>query len=189
MRKEEFLEKLREQLSGLSQEDILERLNFYSEMIDDHMEEGLTEEEAVQAVGCIEEIAADVDRTKQSDTPRKQWKAWEIVLLAVGCPVWLSLLIAALAVAFSLYISLWSVIISLWAVFGSLAACAVAGAVAGVIFLVDGNGVTGVAVIGAAFACAGFAILLFYGSRIATKCTAMLTGILLKRFFRRKERT
>ena len=42
MTKNEFLEQLRRGLSGLPMEDIDERLNFYSEMIDDRIEEGLS---------------------------------------------------------------------------------------------------------------------------------------------------
>ena len=49
MGKQEFLAQLRKGLQGLPQEDIEERLTFYSEMIDDRMEEGLSEEEAVSA--------------------------------------------------------------------------------------------------------------------------------------------
>ena len=49
MNKQEFLSLLRRELSGLPQGDIEERVGFYAEMIDDRMEEGLTEEEAVEA--------------------------------------------------------------------------------------------------------------------------------------------
>lgn len=41
MSKQEFLAELRKALSGLPQGDIEDRLTFYSEMIDDRMEEGL----------------------------------------------------------------------------------------------------------------------------------------------------
>ena len=58
MSKQEFLAQLRKSLSGLPQEDIEERLTFYSEMIEDHIEEGRPEEEAVSAVGSVDEIAA-----------------------------------------------------------------------------------------------------------------------------------
>ena len=44
MNKQEFLAGLRKGLSGLPQEDIEERLLFYSEMIDDRIEEGMEEE-------------------------------------------------------------------------------------------------------------------------------------------------
>ena len=58
MRKQEFLAKLRKGLSGLPQDDIEERLIFYSEMIEDRKEEGLSEEEAVAAIGSVDEIVA-----------------------------------------------------------------------------------------------------------------------------------
>ena len=47
MNKQEFLAQLRKGLSGLPKEDIDERLTFYSEMIDDRMEDGIPEETAV----------------------------------------------------------------------------------------------------------------------------------------------
>ena len=58
MTKIEFLLALSERLSGLPKEEKLERLNFYSEMIEDRIEEGLSEEEAVAAVGTIDELIA-----------------------------------------------------------------------------------------------------------------------------------
>jgi len=60
MTKLNFLIALNEKLSGLPREEAEERLRFYSEMIEDRMEEGLTEEEAVAAVGYIVEIAAHI---------------------------------------------------------------------------------------------------------------------------------
>ena len=61
MQKQAFLDALRSQLAGLPEAEINERLNFYSEMIDDRMEEGLTEEEAVDAMtkGLNDEQRAD----------------------------------------------------------------------------------------------------------------------------------
>lgn len=56
MNKEAFLLKLRKELSGLPQDELAERLTFYSEIIDDRIEEGLSEEEAVAAVGSVDEI-------------------------------------------------------------------------------------------------------------------------------------
>ena len=44
MDKQAFLNRLREGLNGLPQDDIAERLNFYSEMIDDRVENGMSEE-------------------------------------------------------------------------------------------------------------------------------------------------
>ena len=60
MNKQEFLLQLRKNLFGLPQKDIEERLSFYEEMIDDRMEEGCSEEEAILAIGPTEKIAAQI---------------------------------------------------------------------------------------------------------------------------------
>ncbi len=182
MTKLEFLARLRKGLSGLPQRDTEERLTFYSEMIDDRMEEGLSEEEAVCEIGNIDEIisqiVADIPLTKlvkEKITPKKRLKAWEIVLLILGSPVWLSLLIAAVAVIFSLYVSLWTVIISLWAVFASVIGCAFGGVAAGVGFAFGGKVLIGLAMIGAGVVCAGLSVFLFYGCKWVTKGIFNLT--------------
>lgn len=68
MNKQEFLECLRKGLTGLPQEDIEEYRAFYSEMIDDRIEEGMSEAEAVSEIGTtddiIAQILADTARTK-----------------------------------------------------------------------------------------------------------------------------
>lgn len=180
--KQEFLAQLRKGLSGLPQDDIKEHLTFYCEMIDDRMEEGLSEDEAVSAVGSVDEIVSqvvsDIPLTKiakERIKTKRRLKVWEIVLLTLGSPIWLSLLIAAFAVVFSLYVSLWSVIISLWAIFGSLISCAFGGIVAGITFACNGNVLTGVAMIGTGIVCAGLSIFMFYGCKVATKGILVLT--------------
>ena len=182
MTKLKFLLSLRDALSSLPQEESEERLRFYSEMIEDQVEEGLTEEEAVAAVGSVEEIAAqivaEIPPTKavpEKPKRKKQRNTWEILLLVLGSPVWLSLLIAAFAVIFALWVSLWAIIISLWAVFASVVTCAAAGIAAGIGFILGGYTYTGVAMIAAGIICAGLSILLFYGCHRATKGSVWLT--------------
>ena len=60
MSKQEFLAQLRKGLSGLPQDDIEERLAFYGEMLDDRIEEGISEEEAVSAIDSVDEIVQQV---------------------------------------------------------------------------------------------------------------------------------
>ena len=194
MNKQEFLFQLGQHLSGLSNGEREEQLNFYREMIDDRMEDGLSEEEAVAAIGSIDTITKHIaDEVSPSEAvPKKRWKVWEITLLILGSPVWLSLLIAALAVVFSLYASLWAVIISAWAVFVSAAICCFALTVAGIILLFGEHPLSGVAVIGAGLVCAGVAILLFLGCKKVTSITILLTKkavLLVKRCFRKKKVT
>ena len=60
MNKTEFLVELREKLSGIPQNEVSDRLVFYGEMIDDRVEDGLTEEEAIAEIGTVEEIASQI---------------------------------------------------------------------------------------------------------------------------------
>lgn len=182
MDKQAFLTALRSGLSGLPQDDIEERLTFYGEMIDDRMEEGLSEEEAVAAIGEVSEIArqavADTPLAKiakERIRPKRRLKTWEIVLLALGSPIWLSLAITAAAVMFAIIVSLWSVILSLWAVFASLAVSAVAAVPTGAFFAVGGHGAAGLAMLSAGLVCAGLTILLFFGCMGAMKGILQLT--------------
>ena len=182
MSKEEFLAQLRGALAGLPQDDIEERLAFYSEIIEDRMEEGLSESEAVAAVGSIEAIVAQIVAetslikiAKERIKPKRRLKAGEIVLLALGSPIWLSLGIAAFAVVLSLYAVLWSFIVSLWAIFASVAACFVGGVLACIVFAAAGNGASGMALLAAGIASAGLAIFMLFGCKAATKGILILT--------------
>ena len=183
MNKADFLTELGKRLSGLPQEDIEERLTFYSEMIDDRMEDGCTEEEAVARIGTVDEIAEQIlseipltKLIKERVKPKKALRAWEIVLLVLGSPVWFSLLVAALAVALSVYAVLWAIVISLYAACLSLAVSAIAAVPITVRHLVSGNPAGAAFMIGAALACAGLSILLFYLSTLAAKGVLKLTG-------------
>lgn len=182
MNKREFLAQLREGLSWLSQRDMEERVTFYGEMIDDRTEEGLSEEEAVNAIGSASEIVSQIIAdtplpvlVKEKIKPKRKRGAWEIVLLALGSPLWLSLLIAAFAVAFSLYVSLWAVVISLWAVAVSFFGCFIGGVVAGIAYICCGNTLSGFAMLATGVVCAGFAIFVFCACRVSTKGVVMLT--------------
>lgn len=182
MNKQAFIHQLRNGLSGLPQDEIEQRLNFYSEMIDDRMEEGLSEIDAVCAIGPVEtiiaQILADVPLTKQEKAkpaPKKKRSTWEITLLILGSPVWFSLLIAVFAVILSLYVSVWSVVGSLWAVFGSLVSCVFGCTIAGIAFVCCVNGISGFAMISASLICAGLSIFMFFGCKAITKGTVILT--------------
>lgn len=179
MDKQEFLARLRKGLSGLPQQDLEERLTFYSEMIDDRMEEGLSEEEAVAAIGAVEDVISQImseiplsKLVKEKVKPKHSPAVWEILLLVLGAPIWLSLLIAAFVVVLSVYIVIWSVVVSLWAAAFAVAACALGGVALSVFFAIRGNIGTGAAMLGAGLACAGIAILMFLG------CTQVAKGIL-----------
>ena len=198
MNKKEFLACLRERLSGLPQADIEERLAFYDEMIDDRMEDGLSEEEAVAELGPIDEIVAQIVAetpltriVRERMKPARRIRAWEIILLVLGFPLWFPLLIAAFAVLLSIYIVIWAVIISLWAVDLSFAVACL-GCVAGGVLLLIGTGVSpGLVVLSAGLVLAGLAVLLFFVCKAAGKGALILAkkiALGIKSLFLRKEK-
>lgn len=197
MNKEEFLCELRKKLYGMPEEDVEERISFYGEMIDDRMEDGITEEEAVKEIGTVdkltEQIMSEISLTKlvkEKVKPKRKLKAWEIVLLVLGVPLWLPLIIAAAAVVLSVYIVIWAVVVCVYAVDLSLAAGAFAG-IAGVFtYLKAGNAAAAVFSLGAALICAAMAILMFFACIGITKSVIKLTGKMItsiRRSFVRKE--
>lgn len=197
MTKKDFLNQLEKGLSNLPKKEIEERLRFYSEIIDDRMEEGLSEEEAVEAVGSVPEIVAiSIEETpllkiaKEKIKPKRRLQSWEILLLVLGSPIWLSLLVAVFAVVFALYVSIWSLIVSLWAVFGSLAAASFGCIFSGAVLIYKTDILTGVALIGAGIFCLGLSIFIFYCLKALTEGIVMLTKhilLSLKRCFIKKE--
>lgn len=198
MTKLDFIAELGDKLSGLPADEIEERLNFYCEMIDDYIEDGLSEEEAVDRIGrtdeIVDQIIADVPFAKiakEKIKAKRRMRAWEIVLLAVGSPLWITLGAVAFAVFLTLYAVLWTLVAVAWSVFAVFAACAPAGIAVGVLSFVFGRPVPAIAYIGAGFVCAGLAIFAFFGCIAATKGGAVLTkkiALGIKKCFVRKER-
>ena len=177
MNKKEFLKELRKGLCKLPKHDIEERLSFYGEMIDDRIEEGLSEEEAVLGVGPIDKIISQItgEAPVLKKKPKKTISTLEIALLILGSPIWLSLFIAAFAILFAVYVVLWSVVVALWSVAISLAACIFGGIVAAAVFFFGGNTVSAIAVLGAGVCCAGLSIFMFLICNLVTKGIISLT--------------
>lgn len=188
MDKQTFLAELRDRLSGLPGEDVEERLLFYSEIIDDGMEDGLTEEEAVAGIGTVDEVMEHVMSevslprlVKKKVKANRTLRIWEIILLVLGSPIWLSVLLAMFMIALSIYIVIWSAVTALWAVDLSMVLCMVCSFVTSGIFLFQGNFLPSLAIFGAVLASAGLAILLFFGCKYVTKGTMILTKRILIR--------
>lgn len=186
MNKREFLDKLGNGLSGMPKSDIEERLNFYGEMIDDRMDEGISEEEAVSMVGSAEEIAEQINsentnikKAKKNAGTKSKLKAWKIVLICLGSPIWISLAAAAFAIFVSVYAVIWSVMIALWAVPVSLAACLPMGIFILITQCIAGNVLSGLALLGIGIAASGISIFATYGCIWTTKGTWALSKLIV----------
>lgn len=184
MDKIEFLMRLQNLLQGIPEADQQRSIDYYREMIEDRMDEGLTEEEAIAAVGDPQTVAANI----LAETPvvlpvvkkapyRLRW--WEITLLVLGSPIWVALLLSVLAVIFSVWVSLWTVVISLYATAVALGASAI-GCMFGSFFMIDTGSGSFLAAWGAALVCAGLCILMWLLSNLAAKGMVALTKLTWK---------
>jgi len=174
MNKRKFLLKLKRALWGCPPSEIRNRLAFYAEMIDDRVEEGLTEKEAVSAFGNPGDIASEI-RMEMNDRPKKEKRpmgAGAKALIALGSPVWLSLLIAAAAVVFALAVSaaavvfsvfvcMFAALISLYAAVVSLGVSGLACVIGAAVCAFSGRFPEALFIAGAGFVCISFCIWLF----------------------------
>ncbi len=171
---------------GLSQEELALELNVVRQTVS-KWEQGLSLPDAEQLVRLAEvlnttvsEIVGEKLEEKPQETektaPKRSGKVWTVVLLCVGSPIWISLGAAAVAVAISLYVSMWSVIISLWAVFAALILCAVASVFHGGLFLTQSLSLSFV-LLATALVSAGLSIFAFFGCKWATVGLIKLTKL------------
>ena len=186
MRKQDFIKELRLNLSFLPKEEIDDRISFYSELIDDKIEEGVKEEDAINSIGSIDEIINQIidemplskiakDKIKQ----KRKLSGLEIALIIVGSPIWLSILLSLIAVLFSLYIIGWSIVISIWAILISLIAVLVAGIVLTIISLFSNIYIVALSYLGATLVILGLTILMHYVCKIITRLYIKLTKLIV----------
>ena len=158
MDKETFLKRLNKALGSLSAAERAKTVQYYREILEDRMEDGIPEAEAVAALGPVEQIAGEI-LAEQGGSPRKSWGS--AALIALGSPLWLVLLAAVAAVLLAMYASAWAVIVALFSCVAALGTGALAGAFAMAVF-VGSYPMTGLFLLGAGLVCAGLGILLFF---------------------------
>lgn len=191
MNRSEFTEKILSLLADYPQDKVMEQLEFYLEAIDDRKEDGMTEEEAVAALGSTEKIAGEIklnlpltslagSAIKKSRSSAGNKTLW-VVLAALGSPLWLMLVICALVLLLSVYIVIWSAAVALWAAEASLALGGAAGVIHGLVRIFGGESGGGMMVAGAFAFAAGLSILLFTPFCKATKGLAAISVMIPKK--------
>ena len=186
MNKAEFLNELRTKLNGLPQNDIEERVSFYTEMIDDRVEDGMSEEEAIEQIGpvdkVVETIVSEIPLSKivkAKVKPQKKMPVWAIVLLVLGFPVWFPILISLVSVIFSVYLTLWIIVITLYAVDLSLAVACIASIASAFVAFIGGEPRVGLASIGSFMVCGALSVLMFFGCGYVVKGVVFVTRKML----------
>ena len=187
MNKQEFLSTLWDRLAGLPGEDIGRSMDYYSEMIDDRVEEGMTEEEAVRAIGPMDDVVAQIlmetslpKLVKAKVRRKRSMPVGQIVLLILGCPVWLPLCIVALAIFLVFYLLLWVLVLVLYAIDLCVAAVGIAGMLSACVQVVSGRIAQGAFLLGCGLVCVGLAVLLFFACNLVAKGVLILSQRILR---------
>lgn len=128
MTKVEYLDSLKDALQKAAVQDIEGRVEFYEEMIDDKIEDGMSEEDAVSSMEEISSIVSSfllekpVSELVKQKVKRSRDKADEkgygllwIILAILGFPVWLPLLITFFVFLITFYIVFVAIVVSLFA--------------------------------------------------------------------------
>ncbi len=189
MTRKQFLDGLKQEMHGLPQREIDQTLHYYSEIIADRMEEGMTEEEAVAKMEPMHVIARRVAADfRGTAAPRAKMSGFMIALIILGFPLWFPLLITGAALMVVMLTLAWVMVLVLWAVCLAL----FSGGMAAIITLFIGGyrfGVPVVGQIGLGMAAMGLSIFLFYGAKgaipLATGATLRLVSRIKKGFVRR----
>ena len=189
MNKIEFIESLKQKLSNLPKDELEERVNFYLEIIEDKIEEGIKEQEAIAQLGSVEEIANQIisdiplrKLAKEKLKKQRKLQTWEIFLLVIGFPLWFSLLVAFLAIILALYISLWAIVISFMAIFIALALSSIALILLTGLYVLTSQGSTALMIFGLSLVCAGLSIMFFYLSKLMVKAMIKLAKKIMLAF-------
>ncbi len=168
MTKKVFIDEVRAKLKGLSEDEISKALEFYEEAIDDRMEEGLAEDQAVAAIGTPEEVANQIlmdmplsKVVKAKSKPDSSYKAWEIVLIILGFPIWFPLLLTAAILALTLMLVVAILVITFFIVVAAIGIAGLAVTFACIPLLFTGGSSSLLLQFGLGLICVGLAVVMF----------------------------
>lgn len=179
MNKAEFLSELKKMISEYPPEETEKSMEYYAEMIDDRVEDGMTEAEAVASLGTVDAIANQikcelpittlVKQKAKEKTGGKKIPAWAIVLLILGFPLWGGIVVFILGMILVFYSLIWSMDIMLWSIVISMGAGAFSGLLGFFVNLFRLSFGSAVFYLGAGLLCGGIGIFVFLGTFLVTK--------------------
>lgn len=196
MGKAEFLRALDAKLSQLPAGERRRQLEYFSEILDDMVEDGVQEYEAVASLGPVSQVAERILQetplpllVRSRMRPAGGWTALTVILLVLGAPVWMPLLVALASVVLAVYVVLWAMIIAAFAVVLAIGA----GGIALLIAAASGVLLTAAQIlmaVGGATLLTGLGVLAFFAAVAIARGLARLTvafGRSLRSIFIRRE--
>lgn len=171
MTKAEFLVRLQEQIREYPSEETDKSLEYYSEMIDDRMEDGMTEAEAIASLGPVEEIAEQIKcelpittlvKYKAKEKVKgKSMPVWAIVLLIISSPFWICMVLMIALVILMLYLTVWCIDAAFWLCDLSFAVSVVACVSGTIVMIVQGSILSAVFYLGMGLIMAALTIFVY----------------------------
>ena len=132
MTRDEWIAELRGLLErrGVPASEVADALEYYAEAIDDRVELGLSERQALEEIGspaqacdAVAETVPVAKRAVAAATATRERKALIGVLLLVSAVFWVPLAFGLLGVAAGVYATIWAAVLVVWTGVGSLLAC------------------------------------------------------------------
>lgn len=164
MTQNEFFEQLHKALAGLPQSEIDRITEYYDEIFIGALDDGKTEEEICASLDNPEDIAgrvrAEIAFVRAEQEPSaKSMSTVLIVLLGIfALPIGLPIAISVFAVVLSLLAVVFSIVVSLGATVLALFAGGLIGIVYGIIVMIQGGPLFGIAFVGISFILLGISI-------------------------------
>lgn len=127
MNKMKFLKLLEQRLQGLPDEDIINTIEYWDEIISDKVEDGMEEKVIINDLNIdeiVEKTFKEIPLKKLIKAKVKKTKGWTVAFWISTFYIWLPILVSLFAVGLALYVSLWAIVISIGA---SAIACVGAG--------------------------------------------------------------
>lgn len=192
MNKYEFLAEVRRGLGGMKKADIDRSLEYYREMIEDRVEDGLTEEEAVAALGPVEKVIADIlsgaETSESEDTPTPVSSFTGEKDKKEGNGLLAALLVVCRVLYVICEVCLWITAVSVMVAGISVCATAVGMLFTGIVQMVTSGFASGLVYIGGAAAGAGIGIFTIVGAVWAFRGIRALSRVANRLLGKREEK-
>lgn len=187
MTKLEYLKKLKRALRQVKTGERNKSLAYFSECIDDRMEDGVPEQDAVAELESVEAAAERIIAEAEASGQLKPRRSvWEVALIVLGFPLWFPILLLIVILALTFYALAWVVL----GVLFLLSVVLVLGGAAGVFSLfalLGANPTAAFASLAVGLAGAGLGLALLVPLLYIAKAYIKVTSIIWNKLTGRKE--
>jgi uncharacterized membrane protein len=188
MTKHDYLKKLSHALRRVKAKERKKFLAYFSEVIDDRVEEGVSEADAVAGLESVEAAAERIlDEAAASGQLKPHRSVRVFVLLVLGFPLWFPLLLTAALVILIMYGVVWIFIGTFFILAAALAGSGAAGVFGlGQALFLGRDLASAFAMLAVGLVCAGLGLAVFVPTLYAARAYAKATPSLWRKLIGRK---